>query len=511
MGAASGFGAATATNSEDYDASLVDQTVGMYQYLVCYETRLGLTFLFFLNETLLTFPQKIHLHPPRHVLSLLVDMTYSSTTCANVGPLSLDKLPGEVISHIIFFLDNPALVASTRAAKVMRPHAEHHLYRTIEFPDKIDFDGFLPAASEPGLLFLRAILANPRLGQLVIHFTFDAWRYIELTAEDPAQTVAAHTDAVSPIPEAVSILERAVGLMPNLGLLKLSTLPNSFHLPSFQQLRKLCVRFVNFHETSSIALEHSEILHTLRNNRGLQQLSLFAFDNYQPSQARLENIESSFRDVCPVIQVLEGENTVIRAILPGRNVKRLFWVLDQHSEEQWWIDTGDGRLQHALFTPALCEAYRRLEELVVMSSDMSLLPLLAPHLSALKSLLLWQTGVQIIGIKGSKIFLHEKFLGAVGQIENLERLVVASGDGDDEEGDPANRVTQVDYEAIYAACKKLKILVFLPGPAMYVYQRDSEGSIQTIQRRSDRTGRQTYELLEGWLASDKPPGLFGTT
>jgi len=430
-----------------------------------------------------------------------------------MGPLALDGLPGETLSHITSFLDTTSLATAIRTTKFMRPHAEYHLYRTVEFPDVIGLGSSLAtpsAARFNGRLFLRTILANPRLGQLVIHFTFDVASYIASQVEALRQVEVSLVYLVLPIREVIHMLARAVGFMPNLECLNLSTIPIPVCLPSPRQLRRFCVRFVNFGHTRSIILEDPKILEVLRNNRGLRQLSLFGFDDLQPSQARLEIIASSFRDLCPSLQALEGGNTVVRAILPERNITRLFWVLEPHSEEQRCINAGGERPQHALLTPALCKAYRRLTDLALMSSDVSLLPLLTPHLNSLKSLLLWQTGVQIIGIKESKFFMRDKFLRSVGQIDDLETLFVASGESGDEGFDSAGQVVEVDCDIIFATCKRLKTLTFMVGTAIYIYQKDSEGSIQKIQCPYPWSVPQAFRLFDGWLACDFPPAIFGS-
>jgi len=144
---------------------------------------------------------------------------------------------------------------------------------------------------------------------------------------------------------------------------------------------------------------------------------------------------------------------VIPLLLPNGRVKSLLWDCDRPSQETLCtpadLDT-NLRLRDELFTPELCEAYGRLENLVIYD-QISLLPVLSMFLSSLKTLLL-STLVPLHNNNQKSAQCDERvFMRAIGEMGNPEALAVTWLEDSE---------VRLDPETLFAASRSLRYFAF---------------------------------------------------
>ena len=247
-----------------------------------------------------------------------------------------------------------------------------------------------------------------------------------------------------------------------------------------------------------------DLLQFLRHQHTLRHFSLILeLDDIGTSDRVTTKVDSEqWREACSSLQVLEGRNRTIRLVLPHtQRVKALFWEYDRSYREPLRspgdLDT-DNVLKEDFFTPGHCEAYRRLEHLV-LSRQISLLPVLSTFLSSLKTLLM-TIKVSPLGASDSDSDRWEEegsFMRAIGGLTELVMLVIIQDCSDD---------LKLDYQRIFATCRKLQRLAIWEGEDGHLslgpvsMERGRDGVIRRIDWsfESEETPKMPY-VGAGWF------------
>ena len=377
--------------------------------------------------------------------------------------VSIDELPQEIIALIVSYLPKGSLPAVLRTARFLRPHAERLLYRSVDLHAG-------PTSQTRTIDFLIKVVRNPRLGSLVSSFYPDVVNY--------------HM-ALASTGEFVDLLPYAMRFLPNLKTIALGQghwIPKCLRwhptqTPPFQ-LRRLALRTLHIRDSDVPELGR-DVLQLLQKQPDLRHvsLSLPAYSHPCPFPETPHVLEK----ICPALEVLEGTNSVIRLLLPKRRVKSLLWECDRPYREPLRsprsLET-DLRLRDDLFTPDLCEAYGRLENLVIYE-QMSLLPILSAFLKSLKTLLL-SVNAFIDSDDPQSVQSEESLLlGAIGEMENLEVLAITLMGKSD---------IRLHHRAVFSASKKLKHFAFFLGGNGQILEkpvfmeRGADGAIYPVAR-----------------------------
>ena len=185
----------------------------------------------------------------------------------------------------------------------------------------------------------------------------------------------------------------------------------------------------------------------------------------------------------PSLNILECTNAIIRLLLPKQCVKSLYWECDRPEDEPLRRVADlemDLRLRDTFFTPGLCEAYGRLENLV-LHRKISLFPILSPYLSSLKTLELIAFMIMDDRDPHSVQYNQALLLQAIGEIKTLEVLEVSWMQD--------SSIVKLDPKVIFATCRCLKRFSLNVRDNRTVYRADSvekgeDGSSQYIRHRS---------------------------
>ena len=435
---------------------------------------------------------------------------------------SLDQVPAEIISSIVSHLDDTSLCVTARTALSLQPHAERLLYLKVDLTDTV-----APSAQnmrDRTKTFLRTITENFRgLGchtiSLGAHYFGDykLHEYLPQGLEGP--TTPRYTN-----PYAYAFIR-----MPNLTAIKLLWIDTSlsnvlvpYDDPSRTKLNHFCVNFRDISE-EDMRKTSGYLFQYLKDQPHLHCLSLFFPNDVWVSPPGIAgpilpeySVDTVAAGLCHSLEVLEGNDMVVRLLFPGRRVKKLLWRCHFTTGE-----IEDFRPPASLnayptfcnpyFTPEMCEAYGRLEHLAIFDR-LSLFPLLSPFLTSLTSLLIHEYPERI---GRQPIWDDSRFLEALGNIAKLETLVVTPGADVSEFWEwPDDR--EPEEEQIFNVCHSLKSLVFLKfghfevwaGGMVYLpfaYEREGGvgGNIVMSRKRQalDKVLDIPY-LLRGWSTFD---------
>jgi len=401
---------------------------------------------------------------------------------------SLDEIPHEILSSIVSYLwkDPKSLLSLLKTARFLHPHAEYHLYHTV------DCAGGTSRAQT--VRFLKTIELHPRLGSLVTSF----YPYI-----------IEHNSPFEQPKEFVDLFLSAMRFMPNLKSLKFvqdrHEVPKALqwgqgvdlsqHLPF--QLDRLEVRLewypFAFWDDWDPQRFAEDLLQLLQHQEALRHFSLVLdMDREQGGQAITslpsEDSLEQWREACSSLEVLEGTNSTMRLLLPNtQNVKALFWQYDSFNAESFRspndLDT-DHVLREDFFTPSHCEAYGRLENLAI-GRQITLLPILSTYLTSLETLVLIAE-VSRLGRPGSDGPEEGLFMQSIGALKQLVTLVVIQSCD-----------LNLDYEAIFAACGKLQRLSLCE-------LRDGEHCFESVAMERSEDG--VIRPIE-WIFGEETPRM----
>jgi len=359
------------------------------------------------------------------------DAGLSSTTMS----VSIQKLPPEIFPSILSYLDRPSLFAVLTTARFLHPHAEYLLYRRVDFREG-------PVSNTQTIGFLVSVVQNPRLGSLVSSFYADVVNH--------------QMDIPSTSKLSVDLLPYAMKFFPNLKSIALSQfslngmIPECLRWPPNQappfQLERLALEIRR--PRGFQFAEH--LLQLLQHQPALRHLSLIFSMPSIWSDPLLGTTPADPEDICPSLEMLEGTNSVIQLLLPKRRIKSLFWECTRpyRGEPLCSADLEeDSHFRDSFFTPGLCEAYGHLENLV-MYDQIWFIFILSTYLKSLKTLLLSIS----VTLQSEKPHWDEgAFLRAVGEMENLEVLVVTFLQESD---------VGLDPKVVFAASRSLKYFAF---------------------------------------------------
>jgi len=428
-----------------------------------------------------------------------------------MSTISFTDLPQEILVSIASVLtgviNRSCLVALLKTARFLRPAAEYVLYHTVE----------CWKSRSCTVKFIRTITSNGRLGLLVRSFA---------PYKVPHNDHKYHDD--------VAIAMRS---MPNLKSLKVGN--DIFQLP--RPLRRISEWGV---EVQPFQLERLEVdlgfvreilkktwypsqlgqdlLRLLQRQRSLRQLRLnikgdLPSDMVPPEShwtdlsmasskpKPLDQIKvSQWRKACASLEVLEGSRTAIRLLLPGATgVKAVFWHFGQRrSEERTWASGWDAaRIVEEgwgdLFTSELCEAYGRLEHLVV-AYQIYMLPVLVPFLTSLKTLVLYIAGSPFIFLGWGEEEEKSALLDTIVQISNLETLAIIQ--------EPRRGINfDLEPQVVFARCPKLREFVCMTCD---MWADGEDAIIVAMERGKDGTVRHAdygvilrrQYVMGGWIS-----------
>lgn len=411
----------------------------------------------------------------------------------------LEAIPYEILSAIVLYsaeFDPYSLFSLIKTSRLLRHHAERHLYRVIDLSDtSIDFT----------IRFLKTIELYPRIGNLVASFHPDTFKF--------------HGPSKQP-KEYVDLFLSATRFMPNLKTLQITQdcheVPKALQWnhstqPPFR-LDRLRVRF----EWTPWAVKDSvswdpqrftrELVQLLQHQKALRHFSLVLPTDTEilgrvvPSLSPGESVEE-WREACSSLEILEGTNTTVRLALPNtQKVKALFWQCETTGDipEPFRSPSNlemDAVLKESFFTPGHLKAYGRLENLVILQ-QISILPLLSTYLSSLKTLLLISPKSSL-DREESMVGQAELFLQAIGGLTHLTTLVLMH-----------SRDLNLDYERIFAACGNLQRLGIWRWkdrklfPGSISMERGADGSIRPIEWTYGDESPSIAYLVTGWFATD---------
>ena len=408
--------------------------------------------------------------------------------------ISLDAIPYEILSWIVWYSaeDPESLFSLIETSRFLRHHAERYLYRTIDLSS-----GTLDVT----LRFLKSIQLHPRIGSLVTSFH-------PYTVE--------YGNHGEPPEEYINLLMNAATFMPNLKTLII--VQNRYEVPKalqwdqnaqppFQldrlgvQLDRTPSTWTAWHVWDPLKFR-KELVQLLRCQKTLRHFSFVQDKDRKrggqviPGLSPEESVEE-WRKACSFLEVLEGTNTTVRLLLPNtQKVKALFWHYDRRGTEPLrspsYLET-DPNLEEHFFTPGHREAYGRLENLVI-SRQISLLPILSTYLTSLKTLVLI-IQVSTLGKPESTVDEEDLLMQAFGGLPYLEILVVMQ-----------KEKLNLECERIFAVCGKLRRLAlweFDNGDIVFgpvSVERGSDGAINPIEWTfGEETPRLPF-VGAGWFA-----------
>jgi len=392
--------------------------------------------------------------------------------------MSIDELPQEIIFLIISYLDNASLLSVIKTARFLRPQAEYALYRRVDIHEG-------QMSQTRTIDFLIAVVRNPRLGNLVYSFH--------------PHNVNYHM-ALASTGEFVEILAYGTKFLRNLKTLMLRRLHggipqylhwNFFQIPPFQ-LQRLLLRFryTGIQNASTLC---RDLLQLLQCHPRLRHLCLYL--PVEPSWGDAKLFSKAF---WPSLEVLEGTDAVIPLLLPKGRVKSLLWDCDRPQQTSLRsardLDT-DPCLRNTFFTPELCEAYSRLENLVIYD-QITLLPILSKFLSTLKTLLLSVWVPSSRDDQLSSQWDERLFMGAIREMRNLEVLAVTWLRDSD---------VGLDHKAVFVASRSLKYFSFVVNGDCQILQspvymgRGANGDVYPVLRDAIL---DTSYLHRGWFTFD---------
>lgn len=435
-----------------------------------------------------------------------------------------DQVPGEIISNIASYLGCASLCAIARTAVSLQPHAERLLYLEVDLTKhpvlglyNWDLRDKLRATT---LMFLRTISQNSRrLGRHPI--SFGAYYFDDHEAGEPLLPGLHDPET----PRYSNLYAYAIMLMPNLTALKLLTMDTRlsnvlipYDDPLRRKLGHLCLKFrggtkEDLMKTSDDLVQYAKCQPQLR------CLSLFFHDDTPSSD--LPRIADPYcledhsgldaADLFRFVDVLEGSNTAIRLLLPGRTVKSLLWCCHFSSDKDFNPPTELDPYPafcKPYFTPAMCQAYGKLEHLAVID-QLPLFPFLTPFLTSLTTLFVHEYPERI---GRDAIWEDSSFLGALKKLDKLEMLVLIPGTDVSEFWEwPDDQVPE--EQPIFDACRSLKLLVILKfghfedwaGGVVYipfVYERDCDVISASPAKKGLQNVLKLPYLLRGWSIFD---------
>ena len=378
--------------------------------------------------------------------------------------VSIDDLPLEIIALILSDLDRASLLSVVRTARTLRPHAERLLYRNID----------LRRSSQRGAIaFLNTVIRNPRLGSLVYSFCPDA-HYLRRQLKKFNDLIP---DAVKSFPNLKTfVIGRQDDFHPE--WLKMSSSQvTPFHL------QHLSLHLPLGHTSSWDVVKF--LLQVLQLQPSLLHIAVSLEDDDGWGSCISESgVTDALEMICPSLNTLEGTNAIIRLLLPKGHIKTLRWKCARQGLEPLRPVTDletDSRLRDTFFTPRLCEAYGRLEHLT-LSNQISLLPILSPYLSSLKTLELITIMIIDNPRPYPKHWDEALFLGAIGGMKHLEVLEVTWVGA-------ALPRHDIDPKVIFATCRNLKRFA--------IKKRSTAGTVYTadcMQRGTDGSAHYVAQV-----------------
>ena len=411
----------------------------------------------------------------------------------------IETLHQEIVATVVSYLDKPSLLALLRTKRFLRPHAEYQLYRRVDFRPEVTKHRWNPYLSygrdntraqiqRSAVDFLLAIVNNRRLGTLVRSF------YPGEVDEDVIVTGTGVERTVDLLPYAIEN-----DFFPNLKSIALYHPRTILGCPKSPcQLERLGIYIQN-----PIGFPR-DLPDVLQHQPGLRHFSLMFAKSTILVGAFSSSKAPAPKDLCPALEVLEGPNSAIQFLLPNHaRIKSLFWECTRPYKGEWLDPHGrrpdvalravDVDLRDSFFTPELCEAYGRLENLV-LSNQIWFLPLLSPYFKSLKTLLL---SIKV-AVRSQRAPWDERlFLRAIGEMKSLEMLVVTWG----QDYDPDEKY--LDPEVVFGAASKTNLKYF----AISVHGRGSAHVPVFVERQEDgricRVGSEKFEevwyLHKGWF------------
>lgn len=324
--------------------------------------------------------------------------------------MNFSDLHSELRRLILSQLDRASLLSVIQTSRFLRHEGEELLYSVVTFRSDKNRE------SGRAKLFIRSIIRNPTLGQLVNDLTlpmfFDDWFYPSIHGSDQQKNPSA--------------LVRTVWRgMPNLKSLDLK-LPRSgiqyflSQTPTFKLDRLKLDALVG-----PAPLSEAQILHILQSQPQLRHLSLPSGPlptssssvttsretELGEAQVQSDVATNAFQNVCRNIKILEGRDWTVFTFLPGRKVDHLSWTAKDESPFR------PSTPQQDIFTPTLCDAYSRLQNLS-LQHNVSSLSKMAPHLTSLTGLVLH------IDEDPTRMFKSRTLQKAIEGIKDLQTLVL---------------------------------------------------------------------------------------
>ena len=430
----------------------------------------------------------------------------------------IETLAEEIVASIVSYLDRPSLLALMQTKRFLRPHAEYELYRRVDFrASDMDMDKNRSVAFQsldwrsgkkrkPSVRFISQIGKNPRLGTLVRSFYIQSIQCQELvTVTKDGRTTGLLSNAVNFMPNLKNIAMYHPDEIPAcLFQAQWPTVSWECKIPPFK-LERLGLDI----RRPKVTLDFPDRLRrVLLCQPTLRQFSLmFSKDAVLEDDPFSKAVGPAREYLCPDLEVLEGTDSVVQYLLPNRpRIKYLFWEcmrpykgesLD-HQQVGGTLGDVDVDFRDSFFTAELCEAYGRLENLV-FSEQIWFLPLLSPYLKSLKTLFLCVGALP--ELESEMAPLDDKlFLRTIGEMQNLEMLVVSWEQDADAEEIP------LDPAVVFkAASKNLKYFAISDrvtgneyGPAFL--ERREDGRICPVGREKFE---EVWYLYKGW-------SVFGT-
>ena len=276
--------------------------------------------------------------------------------------MSLDNLPAELIEKITSNLDQPSLASVVRTARFLREESERFLYHSVQFYT-LSHTGDLGKLQTDQVRFLETIANCPSLGRYVIDLAVDG------------------IGGKFKLPQ-MQLMSRAFGSMVNLKSFKLHFASSAMLNATLHPITPPSFTLTSLEITSATFIPSIEILIPfLRTQLSIRHLIVPSLVDSRRDQG--EGREFDFRGTCPHLESLEGDDAIMRTMLPGRKIKSIRWmyhpgnsitVLDPHDTASW------------MRPPFGSNVFNSVEDLALNELTIIRLPYIADYLVSLTHL-----------------------------------------------------------------------------------------------------------------------------